>query len=58
MGWVGGTFSKVVGWLEEAIFVESGRLTLVKSTISNLPTYFMSIRTIPVSVTHRLENVQ
>ena len=34
---------EVVGWLEVAIFFREGRLTLIKSTLSNLPTYYLSL---------------
>ena len=37
---------------------KGGRLTLLKSTLSSLPTYFLSLFTIPVSVTHRIEKLQ
>ena len=37
---------------------KGGRLTLLKSTLSSLPTYFLSLFTILVSVAKRLEKVQ
>jgi hypothetical protein len=39
-------------------FIERGRLTLIKSTLSNLPTYLLSLFPIPSSVANRLEKVQ
>jgi hypothetical protein len=35
-----------------------GRVTLIKSTLSNLPTYFLSLFPIPVGVANRLEKLQ
>jgi hypothetical protein len=37
---------------------KGGRLTLFKSTLASLPTYFLSLFTIPVSVAHRIEKLQ
>jgi hypothetical protein len=37
---------------------KGGCLTLLKSTLSSLPTYFLSLFTIPVSVAHRIEKLQ
>lgn len=34
------------------------RLTLIKSALINIPTYFMSLDVIPVSVADRLEKLQ
>jgi hypothetical protein len=35
-----------------------GRLTLLKNTSSSLPTYYLSLFTIPISVANRLERLQ
>jgi hypothetical protein len=35
-----------------------GRVTLIKSTLSNLPTYFMSLFPLPVDVANRVEMIQ
>ena len=35
-----------------------GRVTLIKSTLSNLPTYFLSLFPIPASVANRMEKLQ
>ena len=48
---------KAVGRLEEALFIE-GRLTLINSTLSNLPTYYLSLFPIPLSVANRIEKLQ
>ena len=37
---------------------EGGRLTLLKSTLSSLPTYFLSLFSIPQAVASRLEKIQ
>lgn len=37
---------------------KGGRVTLIKSTISNLPTYFLSLFPLPTKVAHRLEKLQ
>ena len=33
-------------------------MTLIKSTLSSLPTYFLSLFPIPAGVAHRLEKIQ
>jgi hypothetical protein len=37
---------------------KSGRVTLIKSTLSNLPTYFLPLFPIPSSVANRIEKLQ
>ena len=37
---------------------KGGRVTLIKSTLSNLPTYFLSLFPILASVANRIEKVQ
>ena len=37
---------------------KGGRLTLLKSTLSSLPTYYLSLFTIPVAVADKLEHIQ
>jgi hypothetical protein len=37
---------------------KGGRVTLIKSTLSNLPTYFLSTFSIPASVANRIEKLQ
>jgi hypothetical protein len=37
---------------------KGGRVTLIKSTLSNLPTYFMSLFSLLASVANRIENLQ
>jgi len=41
------------------IYLSKGsRVTLIKSTLSNLPTYFLSLFLIPTSVANRIEKLQ
>ena len=40
---------KLSGW-EHMYLSKGGRITLIKNTLSSLPTYFMSLFPIPVSV--------
>ena len=44
--------------METTLFVERCRLSLLKSTLSNLPTYFLSLFTIPQAVAARIERIQ
>jgi len=37
---------------------KGGQLTLLKSTLSNLPTYLLSLFPIPVRVANRLDNIR
>ena len=37
---------------------KGGLLTLIKSTLSNIPTYFLSLFPIPAAVAHRMEKMQ
>ena len=37
---------------------KGGKVTLIKSTLSSLPTYFLSLFLIPVGVANRLEKLQ
>ncbi len=48
---------KLAGW--KSIYLSKwGRLTLLKSTLSSLPTYYLSLFTIPISVANRMERIQ
>ena len=47
----------LAGW-KKLYLSKGGRLTLLKSMLSSLPTYFLSLFTIPVSVAHRIEKLQ
>ena len=48
---------KLSGW-KRLYLSKGGRLTLLKSTLSSLPTYYLSLFTIPVVVADRLECIQ
>jgi hypothetical protein len=37
---------------------KGGRLTLLKSTLSNLPTYYLSLFPIPVGMANQLDKLQ
>ena len=49
--------SKLVGW-KKLYSSKGGRLTLLKSTLSSLPTYFLSLFTIPTYVANKSEKLQ
>uniref|UniRef100_A0A2N9EU99 ubiquitinyl hydrolase 1 n=1 Tax=Fagus sylvatica TaxID=28930 RepID=A0A2N9EU99_FAGSY len=48
---------KLAGW-KSLYLSKGGRLMLLKSTLSSLPTYYLSLFTIPVSVANRIERIQ
>ncbi len=48
---------KLSGW-KSFYLSKGGRLTLIKSTLSSLPTYYLSLFTIPVSIAKRIEKLQ
>jgi hypothetical protein len=48
----------LLGWLQKYVSFEGRRVTLIKSTLSNLPTYYLSLFRIPVGVTNRIEKIQ
>jgi hypothetical protein len=48
---------RLLGW-QKLYLSKGGRLTLLKSTLSSLPTYFLSLFTIPMSVVCRIEKLQ
>ena len=48
---------KLSGW-KLLYLSKGGRLTLLKSTLSSLPTYYLSLFVIPVAVVDRLECIQ
>ena len=48
---------KLAGW-KKMYLSKGGRLTLLKSTISSLPTYFLSLFTIPMHVANKIERLQ
>ena len=48
---------KLAGW-KRLYLSKGGRVTLIKSTLSNLPTYFLSLFPIPAIVANRIEKLQ
>ena len=48
---------KLSGW-KRLYLSKGGRLTLLKSTLSSLPTYYLSLFTIPKAVVTRLEGIK
>ena len=48
---------KLSGW-QHMYLSKGGRITLIKSTLSSLPTYFMSLFPIPASVALRIDKIQ
>ncbi|XP_028084329.1 uncharacterized protein LOC114285481 [Camellia sinensis] len=48
---------RLAGWKRQYLS-KGGRLTLIKSVLSNIPTYFMSVHVILVSVAKRIEWLQ
>ena len=48
---------KLSGW-KRLYLSKGGRLTLLKSTLSSLPTYYLSLFTTPKAVAYRLECIQ
>ena len=48
---------KLAGW-KKLYLSKGGRLTLLKITLSSLPTYFLSLFTIPTHVANKIEKLQ
>ena len=48
---------KLASW-KKLYLSKGGRVTLIKSTLSNLPTYFLSLFLIPASVANRIARLQ
>jgi hypothetical protein len=48
---------RLAGW-KKLYLSKGGRLTLLKSTLSSMPTYFMSLFPIPIKVARRIELLQ
>ncbi len=47
---------QLAGW-KSLYLSKGGRLTLLKSTLSSLPTYYLSLFTVLISVAKRLEKI-
>ena len=48
---------RLAGWKCLYLY-KGGRITLIKSTLSNLPTYFLSLFPVPTIVANRMEKLQ
>ena len=48
---------RLAGWKRHYLS-KGGKVTLIKSTLSSLPTYFLSLFPIPTRVAHWLEKIQ
>ena len=48
---------RFAGW-KHLYLSKGGRVTLIKSTLSNLPTYFLSLFPIPAAMANRIEKLQ
>ena len=48
---------KLVGW-KKLYLSKGGRVALIKSTLSNLSTYYISLYPIPTSVANRIAKLQ
>ena len=48
---------RLAGW-KRLFLSKGGKVTLIKSTLSSLPTYFPSLLPIPVKVANRMEKIQ
>ena len=45
------------GW-KRSYLSKEGKVTLIKSTLSNLPTYFISLFPIPAAIANQIEKFQ
>ena len=50
-------YNRLAGW-KKLYLSKDGRLTLLKSTLSSLPTYYLSLFTIPTHVANKIEKLQ
>jgi hypothetical protein len=48
---------RLAGW-KKIYLSKGGQLTLIKSMLSNLPTYYLSLFPVPMSVANRIEKIQ
>ena len=48
---------RLVGW-KRLYLSKGGKVTLIKSTLSSLPTYFLSLMPLPRKVANRMEKLQ
>lgn len=48
---------KLADWKKDSLN-QAGRLSLINSTINNLPTYWFSLHKVPVGINHKLEAIR
>ena len=48
---------RLAGW-KRLYLSKGGRMTLIKSTLSSIPTYYLSLFPIPMSIARRIEKLQ
>ena len=53
-----GKFEKRLSGWRAAYLSKGGRLTLIKSVLSSIPTYYLSLFSLPASVAHKMEALQ
>ncbi|RVW40638.1 putative ribonuclease H protein [Vitis vinifera] len=46
------------GWLEKVFLSSRGRITLIQSSLSHIPSYFLYLFKIPVSIASKIEKLQ
>ena len=51
-------FRKKLAWWKSHYISKGGRLTLIRSTLSNIPTHLTSLFRLPRSIKFRLEKIQ
>lgn len=58
-------WESVIKWMEHRLaewkriyLLKEGRLNLLKSTLSSLPTYYLSLFPLPMAVASRLDQIQ
>ena len=54
---IGKLEKRLSGW-RAAYLSKGGRLTLIKSVLSSIPTYYLSLFPLPASVAHKMEALQ
>ena len=57
MGWRKGEIAQKACPLEKRLHFQGGRVTLIKSTLSSMPIYLMSLVRMPKAIANRLEKI-
>ena len=58
LDWSVGENGAVIGWVEKIISFLGGCITLIKSTFSSLPTFYLSLFPIPMNIARCIEKLQ